>query len=218
MNTRGGLRPPRSPLPRAASALAVPLLALLAACGSSSGTNTTSTSATGSTSGSSSPAAAAFPVTVTAANGSVTIKGQPHKIVSLSAAETEILFAIGAGPQVVAVDDQSNYPPGVPTTKLSGYTPNAEAIAGYSPDLVVLSDNENGVVNALGKLKIPTLLLPAPKSLDDSYGEYLTLGKATGHEDDAAKEVQKVKDRIGIPTLPLLLLLRGRPAPPPPGR
>ena len=66
--------------------------------------------------------------------------GAPARIVSLSPTATEMLFAIGAGPQVKAVDDQSNYPPQAPHTKLSGYQPNAEAVAGYSPDLVVMSD------------------------------------------------------------------------------
>ena len=44
-----------------------------------------------------------------------------------------MLFAIGAGPQVDAVDDQSNYPADAPKTDLSGFQPNAEAIAGKSP-------------------------------------------------------------------------------------
>jgi iron complex transport system substrate-binding protein len=81
----------------------------------------------------------------------------PQRIVSLSPTATEDLFAIGAGPQVVAVDDQSNYPPNVPKTKLSGYTPNAEAIAGYRPDLVIVSANLSGIVAALGKLHIRAL-------------------------------------------------------------
>src|SRR5689334_10045866 len=75
---------------------------------------------------------APFPVTVKAANGSVTVKQRPTRIVSLSPTATETLFAVGAGAQVVAVDDQSNYPASAPRTKLSGYTPNAEAIAGYN--------------------------------------------------------------------------------------
>ena len=84
----------------------------------------------------------------------------------------------------------------MPTTKLSGYKPNAEAIAGYAPDLVVLSGDDNGVVAALTKLKIPAIVLGAPKTLDASYTEYATLGKATGHEPEAAKVAQQVKDRI----------------------
>ncbi len=174
---------------------AAPALALLAACGGSSSSGTTSTTA-GAGASPSASAQATFPVTVTADNGQVTIQAQPKKIVSLSAADTEILYAIGAGPQVVAVDDQSNFPQGVPTTKLSGYKPNAEAIAAYAPDLVVLSNDDNGIVGALTKLKVPTLVAGAPKTLEASYAQYVTLGKATGHEAEATKVAQQVKDRI----------------------
>ncbi len=173
---------------------AVPALALLAACGGGGTSGTTTTTAAAAAAAS--PSAAAYPVTVTADNGQVTIPARPTKIVSLSAANTEILYAIGAGSQVVAVDDQSNYPQGVPTTKLSGYKPNAEAIAAYAPDLVVVSDDDNGVVQALTKLQVPVLVLGAPKTLEASYAEYATLGKATGHEAEAAKVAQQVKDRI----------------------
>jgi iron complex transport system substrate-binding protein len=81
----------------------------------------------------------AFPVTIKAANGYVTIAKRPVRIVSLSPTATESLFAIGAGAQVIAVDDQSNYPATAPRTRLSGFRPNAEAIAAYEPDLVVTS-------------------------------------------------------------------------------
>jgi hypothetical protein len=80
-----------------------------------------------------------FPVTVLASNGKVTVQKRPARIVSLSPTATESLFAIGAGPQVVAVDDQSDYPKIAPTTALSGFTPNVEAIAAYKPDLVVIA-------------------------------------------------------------------------------
>ena len=70
----------------------------------------------------------AFPVTVIASNGKVTVKARPSRIVSLSPTATETLFAIGAGPQVVAVDNQSDYPKAAPQTSLSGFTPNVEAI------------------------------------------------------------------------------------------
>ena len=152
--TRGRL------LAAAISLTAAPALALVAACagGSSGGTTSTTAGAAAPASSSTSAQAATYPVTVTGDNGQVTIPAQPKKIVSLAPADTEILYAIGAGPQVVAVDDQSNYPQGVPTTKLSGYKPNAEAIAGYAPDLVVLSGDDNGVVAALTKLKIPALV------------------------------------------------------------
>jgi iron complex transport system substrate-binding protein len=100
-------------------------------------------------------------VTVQAANGAVTIPAKPKRIVSLSPTHTETLFAVGAGPQVVAVSDYSNYPANAPRSKLSGFKPNAEAIIAYKPDLVVVSDDLNGVVKALEKVKVPVRLEPA---------------------------------------------------------
>src|SRR5438067_2969418 len=100
----------------------------------------------------------------------------PQRIVSLSPTATEDLFAIGAGKQVVAVDNQSNYPSSAPKTKLSGYTPNAEAIAGYQPDLVVVSSNPSGLVAALARLHIRTLLEPPAQNLAGAYGQIMTLG------------------------------------------
>ncbi len=87
----------------------------------------------------------------------MTIAKEPHRIVSLSPTATEMLFAIDAGKQVIAVDDQSNYPANAPTTKLSGFTPNIEAIAAYTPDLVVASDDTGGLVHGIGALHIPVL-------------------------------------------------------------
>jgi iron complex transport system substrate-binding protein len=82
----------------------------------------------------------------------------PRKIVSLSPTATEMLFAIGAGDQVVAVDDQSNYPKSAPVSDLSGIDVNAEAIAGYDADLVVAQDDTaKGPLDALG---IKLLVLP----------------------------------------------------------
>jgi iron complex transport system substrate-binding protein len=120
----------------------------------------------------------------------------PHRIVSLSPTATEDLFAIGAGKQVVAVDDQSNYPASAPRTKLSGVTPNAEAIAGYKPDLVVVSFDANHIVEALGKLKIPVLVEPTASALANAYGQILALGKATGHASKAASVVAGMKRKI----------------------
>src|SRR5256885_1183694 len=90
----------------------------------------------GGASATSKPTHPLFPVTVKAANGKVTIRHRPRRIVSLSPTATEDLFTIGTGRQVVAVDSFSDYPKQTPRTKLSAYTPNVEAIAGYRPDLV----------------------------------------------------------------------------------
>jgi iron complex transport system substrate-binding protein len=137
-----------------------------------------------------------FPVTVTAANGKVTIRHRPVRIVSLSPTATEDLFAIGAGPQVIAVDDQSNYPAKAPRTKLSGYTPNPEAVAGYKPDLVVASSGANGLVRALGRLRIAVLLQPSANNLGQAYAQIKTLGVATGRRQRAAALVVRMRVRI----------------------
>jgi iron complex transport system substrate-binding protein len=166
---------------------------LLAACGGTSSMIPPSVTGTSSGAGATSSAPAAFPVTVTGGNGPVTLKAAPSQIVSMSPTATEMLFAIGAGAQVKAADSNSNYPANAPTSKLSAYQPNAEAVAAYSPDLVVLSNDANGLLAALGKLSIPTLVLPAATTMDDTYTQLATLGAATGHADDAAKVVTEVK-------------------------
>jgi iron complex transport system substrate-binding protein len=120
----------------------------------------------------------------------------PQRIVSLSPTATESLFAIGAGSQVVAVDDQSDYPKRAPRTSLSGYTPNVEAIAGYRPDLVVVSGDANDVVGGLRKLGIRVLLQPAAKNLADAYAEIRQLGALTGHRRGAAVLVKRMKSSI----------------------
>jgi iron complex transport system substrate-binding protein len=139
---------------------------------------------------------AGFPVTIKAANGTVTLAAKPTRIVSLSATATEDLFAIGAGPQVVAVDSTSDYPKNAPITKLSAYTPNAEAIAAYKPDLVIASYDANGLIAALGKLKIPVILQGTATSLNDAYAQIAQLGTATGRTAGAAALVARMKSQI----------------------
>ncbi|HTJ68050.1 MAG TPA: ABC transporter substrate-binding protein [Actinospica sp.] len=160
-------------LPRfAAATTALPLLALgLAACSSST-----------STSGSAASASAAT--------------AEPHRIVSLSPTATEDLFAIGAGSQVVAVDKDSDYPASVPKTTLDPMTPNVEAILKYSPDLVVASQDSNGLVAALKKVGVATLIEPAANTLNDAYTQIEQLGKATGHVSSADSTVATMKSEI----------------------
>jgi iron complex transport system substrate-binding protein len=132
---------------------------------------------------------AAFPVTVHAANGAVVLKQRPVRIVSLSPSGTEDLFAVGAGKQVIAVDDQSDFPKQAPKTNLSGFTPNVEAIASYRPDLVVVS-NDGGLVASLEKLGITVLLEPAPNTVAEAYDQIRQLGQATDHAPAATRVVR----------------------------
>lgn len=81
--------------------------------------------------------------------GGAAASGEPQAIISLSPTTTEMLYAVGAGDRVVAVDERSNYPADAPVTDLSGYTPNLEAILGYQPDLVVATDDTGDIVSGL---------------------------------------------------------------------
>jgi iron complex transport system substrate-binding protein len=201
----------RSKLSRFALTLA---LACVGACGSSSddtgSAGSSATTAAGPsattiaapateappTTGAADSNAGTFPVTIAAANGEVTLQEQPGAIVSLSPTATEMIFAIGAGPQVTAVDDQSSYPPEAPLTDLSGFEPNVEAIAAKQPDLVVVADDTAGLTASLGKLGIPVLSLPAAATFDDVYTQIEQLGVATGHVGDAAELEAQMKDEI----------------------
>jgi iron complex transport system substrate-binding protein len=137
-----------------------------------------------------------FPLKVVTATGVVTIPHRPSRIVSLSATATEDLYAVGAGRQVVAVDSYSTYPPQAPRTKLSGFTPNVEAIAKYRPDLVVVSDDVNHIVAQLGKLHIPALVEPPAANLNGVYAEIEQIARATGHLGKAKRVVSKIRRQV----------------------
>lgn len=180
--------------------------AALAGCGSSaSGTAPAgasgsapngAASATGTPAPASTSSGAAFPLTVKAGNGAVTINSDPARIVSLSPTTTEDLYAVGAGSQVVAVDQDSNYPAGVPKTSLSGLTPNIEAIAKYSPSLVIASQDSGGLVTGMKKLGVPVLIEPAAATITGAYAEIEQVGQATGHGPQAAALVAGMKRQI----------------------
>lgn len=198
-------RSPLAPMPTFLAALAAVLCLTLVAAGcgsdqdnggSDSGTGNAKPTTTEKGGGSGSKGDAAFPVTIKSGGQSTEIAEKPTRIVSLSPAVTEILFAVGAGKQVKAVDDQSNYPPEAPRTKLSGYKPNVEAIANEDPDVVFLSDDNDNIVAGLSKLKIPVIVLPTATSLDDAYHQIELTGDATGHSDRADEVVDTMKTKI----------------------
>ena len=173
---------------RAVSGLLVAAVLVLAGCGE----DAEPTAAAPTT-----QASPTFPVTVTDGAGKqVTLSKRPTAIVSLAPTPTEMLFAIGAGSQVKAVDSLSNYPAEAPRTDLSGFEPNVEAIAGYRPDLVVLTDDIQDVVAGLAALDVPVLRLPAADTLDDTYRQLTALGTATGHPAEAEAVVTKMRADI----------------------
>ena len=188
-------------LVRAARTAAIASLVVLAACGSE---DPAADTAAGSPEPTTTPEAADFPVTVEAANGEVVVEAQPTQIVSLSSTATETLFAIGAGEQVVAVDDQSDFPAEAPVTELSGFEPNVEAIAEYRPDLVLASgEGPSELTDGLDRLGVPVIVQSAATDLDDAYQQIEAIGAATGHSDGAAALVADMQDRIAKVTADL---------------
>jgi iron complex transport system substrate-binding protein len=165
------------------------LMVVSVACGDDAATtNTTAAPET-------SAAVTAAPESTTTVGDSV--PAEPAKaIVSLSPTATEMLFAIGAADQVIAVDDQSNFPAEA-TAKphdLSGFDSNVESIAALQPDLVVLQDPT--LQPQLEDLGIAVWVGPAATTFDDIYAQMSQLGAATGHEDEANALIEKVKAEI----------------------
>ncbi len=160
-------------------------------------TSTSSTTTVPSTTTTSTiPDSTGFPVTVDAPNGSVTIEAQPERIVSLSPTSTEVLFAVGAGDQVVAVDNQSTYPAVAPVTDLTGFEPSLEAIAGYDADLVILMYDPGEVIAGLEAIGIPVIMHPAAVTLDDVYWQIEQVGRATGHNAEAERLISSMVEGI----------------------
>ena len=162
---------------------------VFAACGGSESSSETTISETETT-----IAEASYPVTA----GGVTLETQPMRIVSLSPTHTEMLYAIGAGDQVVAVDEYSNFPAEAVAlgTKLSGYEPNVESIAGYEPDLVVISYDPGNLVEQLNSLDIPVYIGNGASSFEQAYEQIEQLGALTGHLDVAVQLTSQMQADI----------------------
>jgi iron complex transport system substrate-binding protein len=140
-----------------------------------------------------SPAHAAstkYPLTVKFGGYTTKIAKKPTKIISLSPSATEILYAVGAGSQILAVDNLSNYPAGAPVSEISAFEPSVEAILAKKPDLVLLSIDSTKapqIRNALVKLGIPVLMEKAPATLKDVYAENTLLARVTDRQAGAVK-------------------------------
>ena len=122
-------------------------------------------------------AAAAFPVTIETADGSVHDRRAAHAAsCRCRRRATEMLFEVGAGEQVVAVDDQSDFPDGVPTTDLSGFEPNVEGIVSLRarPRRDRRRHRRRG--QGLEQLDVPVLVQPAAVTIDDTYEQIAQLG------------------------------------------
>lgn len=130
----------------------------------------------------------------------VSLAAPAQRIVSMAPSNTEILFAIGAGEQVVGRDEFSDYPVEASSILSIGggfgdY--NNEAIVNLQPDLVIAAEiNTPEQVKALEDLGINVFYLANPTSLDEMYGNLLIVAQLTGHETEAASLVDSLKSRV----------------------
>jgi iron complex transport system substrate-binding protein len=131
-----------------------------------------------------------YPLTIKFGGYTTKIAKKPTKIISLSPSATEILYAIGAGSQILAVDNLSNYPANAPVSEISAFDPSVEAILAKKPDLVLISVDSTKapqIRNALVKLGIPVLMEKAPATLQDVYAENTLLARVTDRQAGAVK-------------------------------
>jgi iron complex transport system substrate-binding protein len=131
---------------------------------------------------------------------SVTLTVPVRSVVSLAASNTEILYAIGAGAQVIGRDSFSDYPVAAKSVQDIGGSMgkyDTEAIVALHPDLVLAGEiNTPELVNALEQLGLTVYYLPNPVTLEGMYGNLETVGQLTGHNLEAAKLVDSLKKRI----------------------
>jgi len=130
----------------------------------------------------------------------VTLPAAAQKVVSMAPSNTEILFAIGAGPQVVGRDEFSDYPveaKSLPSIGGSMGQYSYEQVAALKPDLVLASEiNTPEQVKALEDLGLTVYYLSNPKSLEDLYTNLATVAQLTGRETEAAALVESLKARV----------------------
>ena len=172
---------------------------LLAGCGGDSKSDTTQTPAATTPTAS---AAASFPLTVQRSDGkALTIAAAPKKIVSMSPAATEIIYALGAEASLAAVDKNADYPDGAKNfaTKVDAYEPNVESITGLSPDLILIANDAGDIVSKLDSLNLPVLFIDIDKqvtSVDDVMEQITLMGKITGTSAKATTLVAGLEARV----------------------
>lgn len=132
----------------------------------------------------------------------------PSAIISLSPTATEMLYAIGAGDQVLAVDDFSNFPPEAlaKANGVSAFDPNVEAIAGLEPDLVVTDGTNPDLLTQLDAVGIAHWEGAAATGFDDVYAQMEELGAVVGRELEASELVEQLRADVdealaGVPEL-----------------
>ena len=180
---------------RLASVLAV-LLLVASACGAATPVPSQQPSPTATV------AAVAFPATVTDfQNRSVTVPKRPDRIVSIGPSITEFLFALGAGPRVVGVDDFSDAPAAASQVeKVGGIKVNFEKVVSLKPDLVLSVKFSDGTIEKLAGAGLLVLVVD-PQSAGDVARTAILLGRAVGSDGETmARDIQKRVDDVRTKT------------------
>ncbi|WP_322508931.1 cobalamin-binding protein [Anaerolinea sp.] len=131
--------------------------------------------------------------------GTLTLEAPAQKIISLAPSNTELLFAVGAGSQVIAREEFSNYPQeaqALPSVGGSMGKYDTEKMVSFQPDLVLASPlTAPETLQALKDLGFTLVVVPNPTTLEDMYANIELVGKITGHENEAQELVASLKDR-----------------------
>jgi iron complex transport system substrate-binding protein len=132
----------------------------------------------------------------------VKLDSPAQRIVSLAPSNTEILFALGAGSQVIGRDELSDYPEGVKTVPSVGGSMSdfsEEAILALKPDLVLASElNSPDLVASLEKLGLTVYSLGNPKTFEELYKNLEIVAQLTGHEKEAAELNKSLQARVTL--------------------
>lgn len=146
--------------------------------------------------------ASLFPLSVTDGLGrKVEIDHAPMRIVSLAPSNSETLFAVGAGNQVVGVTKYCNYPPKACSGKevvggFSAKSISVEKILALKPDLVLAAGKiHQPIIDALTQQHIPVIALTA-RTFHDVYANIELVGRLTGHKTKANKIVAGMRSKI----------------------
>jgi iron complex transport system substrate-binding protein len=146
--------------------------------------------------------APAFPVTVTDDEGTtVTIAAEPQKIVSLTPATTETLFALGAGSRVVGkVEDVAKFPPEADSIPVvaSFSSVDVEQIVSLGADLVLSGGaglTQGAAVEQLRRANIP-VIVSYPTTIDQAIAGFRTLGQAVGVADAGKQLADTTKAKL----------------------
>ncbi len=123
----------------------------------------------------------------------------PQRIISMAPSNTEILFAIGAGSQLVGRDDVSDYPPEALEIESIGSTYgelNTEAILALNPDVILAADlTPPEQIETLENLDLVVFQVRNPAEFSDLYENLSVLGRMTGHAQQADALVEQLRER-----------------------